>query len=87
LKGLLFHANFLQCLDLADENVQHTHMLKLLDLCDPENTLSKTNIKFSVIFDFYFYFDVFKYDPQYELNENKYEEFRKTIPDEDSDAL
>jgi hypothetical protein len=62
-------------------------MLKLLDLCDPENTLSKTNIKFSVIFDFYFYLDVFKYDPQYELNENKYEEFRKIIPDEDGDQI
>ncbi|CAF2123685.1 unnamed protein product, partial [Rotaria magnacalcarata] len=34
-------------LDLIDTNDQYTHMLELLDLCDPEKHLRKTNTQFN----------------------------------------
>ncbi|CAF0976441.1 unnamed protein product [Rotaria magnacalcarata] len=58
-------------LDLIDTNDQYTHMLELLDLCDPEKHLHD-----------------FLYDAEYEANEDKYKETRKTIlGDNDDDKL
>ena len=50
----------------------NTHMLEYLHLCDPEAMLDKVNIQFNEIFEFYFYLDEFRYDEEYEVNENKY---------------
>jgi hypothetical protein len=72
-------------LDLVDENDKHTHKLEYLHLCDPETILGKVNIQFNQIFEFYFYLDEFKYDEEYEINQNKYEEISKTALDENSD--
>jgi pre-mRNA-splicing factor CWC22 len=71
-------------LDLVDENQKHMHMLEYLHLCDPETQLGKVSIQFNQIFEFYFYLDQFEYDEEYEVNENKYKEVRKTT-DENSD--
>jgi pre-mRNA-splicing factor CWC22 len=74
-------------LDLVDENDQYTHMLTLDDPCEPEPMLGKFYIgikSFKKIF-FLLVLDVFKYDEQYEENEEKYKEIRKTILDESSD--
>jgi pre-mRNA-splicing factor CWC22 len=72
-------------LDLVDENDKHTHKLEYLHLCDPETILGKVSIQFNQIFEFYFYLDEFKYDEEYEVNQNKYEEIAQTILDENSD--
>ncbi len=62
-------------------------MLTLDDPCEPEPMLGKFYIgikSFKKIF-FLLVLDVFKYDEQYEENEEKYKEIRKTILDESSD--
>jgi pre-mRNA-splicing factor CWC22 len=72
-------------LDLVDENDQYTHMLTLDDPCEPEPMLGKSCIEIKSFFKTFFsVLDVFKYDEQYEENEEKYKEIRKTILDESS---
>ena len=72
-------------LDLVDENDQYTHMLTLDDPCEPETVLGKCQhplrsfVEMPVV-----NLDVFKYDEQYEENEEKYKEIRKIILDEES---
>ena len=73
-------------LDLVNENDKHTHMLEYLHEFNPETILGKVNIQFNQIFDFFVsYLDVFKYDEEYEMNENKYKEIQKQILHENSD--
>ena len=73
-------------LDLINENDQYTHMLTLDDPCEPEPMLGMKSFLLMKFFIYSFHcLDVFKYDDQYEENENKYKEIRKTILDESSD--
>ena len=74
-------------LDLVDENDQYTHMFGLDDPCEPEPMLGKhrsvsNSHRKSMFFSFA---DVFKFDENFEENEEKYKEIRKTILGEDSD--
>ena len=71
-------------LDLVDENDQYTHMLTLEDPCEPEPMLGETPIKTRLLFLSHSLIDVFKFDENYEENEVKYKEIRKTILDEAS---
>jgi pre-mRNA-splicing factor CWC22 len=71
-------------LDLVDENDQYTHMLTLDDPCEPEPMLGKILLLIQSFIVYLFFADVFKYDEQYEENEEKYKEIRRTILDESS---
>jgi len=64
-------------LQLVDENDQYKHMLQLDDSFESEPWIGKINIQFNRIF--LFFLDIFKFDEQYELNEERYHEIRKTI--------
>jgi pre-mRNA-splicing factor CWC22 len=68
-------------LNIVDKHDQHTHIMVLLDQCDPENDLGKINIQFNQYLTF-FNLDIFKYDAQYVFNENKYKKIREKLPDE-----
>jgi hypothetical protein len=59
-------------------------MLTLDDPCEPEPMLGKILLLIQSFIVYLFFADVFKYDEQYEENEEKYKEIRRTILDESS---
>jgi hypothetical protein len=57
---------------------QRTFIFNIFSLCEPEHHLSKIDFQFNEMFDFFLvYLDEFKYDDEYEQNEERYKELRK----------
>jgi pre-mRNA-splicing factor CWC22 len=69
-------------LDVVEEEDQYTHLITLDEATDPQDLLSK--LKSSVFFanSYEPISDVFKFDAEYETNEEKYAQLRKELLDE-----
>ena len=62
-------------LDLVEEDDQITHFVTIEEQCDPEDHLSMKNF-LCTIRNIFLLLDVFKFDSEYLVNEEKYKQIR-----------
>ena len=63
-------------LDLVEEDDQITHFVTIEEQCDPEDQLSMKAFPLYVLSSKFLSLDVFKFDPEYMVNEEKYKQIR-----------
>lgn len=89
--GFKDHVPVVEQLELVDENDQYTHLMLLEEATDTQDILSKLkSIKLYFVNQtnlIYFYFtDVFKLDPEFAENEEKYRQLSKELLGDDDES-
>ena len=90
--GFKDHVAVIDALELVEEDDQFTHLIMLDEATDTQDILSKQSVHRTaeggahcLIWFGFFFADVFKVDPEYEVNETKYKEISREILGSDAE--